>query len=867
MPDDAIKLDMSGIFAEVSNAASREEESLFSRDVDGRLVRLEKATAADLDKDITLSIDGRSVTVKKAVTTKDSQGNIIRDPQGRPIPRFTTIYDAAAKAFVTRPGETHPIPTLCHKEHLPPVGVCRVCIVEVVEMQREGRSERRLLPSCVQQVSEGMIVHTIHSSEDPTAASRVKAAAGTIVELLVADHLPQGVEYNQPQANNNTTVIFDASQRRQIFGNELAAVANTLGVSPGRFPARKVDRGRDMSSQMIEVDHNQCIMCGRCVRGCNWVKENRVMGRANKGYMASIAFDLGQEMGNSTCVSCGECAISCPTGALQFTYDFLQNQRDLVRSELASEQKDGDIVSPEELARIPLFSAIPFKFLQFNGSAVVRRKLKAGDVLCREGEYGSTAFVIVKGSFQVFISASRGAVKTKSASGLFGWLGGLQTILQNVGGTAFLADVGAASLDNGQVLIRTVEDVILGEMTCMNRYPRSATVVAAEDCEVLEIRRNVLYMLQRNEVSRGILEQAYRSRALVGQLEKLPLVSGLPPELRARAAEFLKDKVDLLSVEPGQTIFEQGDVANDFYIVKLGFVKVTQRYGQNDRVLNYLGPGNYFGEIGLLAASEQFLEYHGLDQLLGKDASGDTTGRRTATCSALDHVELIRLRGSDFWRMLRAFPELTEPVISKAKELLQRDQLSRSRLADGGTEDYLSQGLYLAQSLLVLDLERCTRCDECTKACSDAHQGVTRLVRDGLRFGHYLVASSCRSCMDPYCLVGCPVDAIHRNGDSLEIQIEDYCIGCGLCASNCPYGNINMHGFPKLKVDPKTGRKEKVVEEVGGKQLPVIQQRATTCDLCSNIGGKPRCVYACPHNAAFRMTGPELMDKVKHKVN
>ena len=94
----------------------------------------------------------------------------------------------------------------------------------------------------------------------------------------------------------------------------------------------------------------------------------------------------------------------------------------------------------------------------------------------------------------------------------------------------------------------------------------------------------------------------------------------------------------------------------------------------------------------------------------------------------------------------------------------------------------------------MLDLERCTRCDECVKACADAHDGVTRLVREGLRFDKYLVATSCRQCRDPLCMVGCPVGSIRR-GNSLEIIIEDWCIGCGLCANNCPYGNINMHPF------------------------------------------------------------------------
>src|SRR5690606_37839574 len=188
------------------------------------------------------------------------------------------------------------------------------------------------------------------------------------------------------------------------------------------------------------------------------------------------------------------------------------------------------------------------------------------------------------------------------------------------------------------------------------------------------------------------------------------------------------------------------------------------------------------------------------------------SGRRTSSCEALDHVELIRIGADDFHLLLRKIPSLVPPLVSAAEQILERDYTLRKQLDAIGTDDFIDQGLFLAQSLLVLDLEKCTRCDECTKACADTHGGVTRLVREGLRFDRFLVASSCRSCMDPYCLVGCPVDAIHRDGNSLEIKIEDYCIGCGLCAQNCPYGNINMHGFPRTEPDPRTGKRRKVYE-------------------------------------------------------
>ena len=132
------------------------------------------------------------------------------------------------------------------------------------------------------------------------------------------------------------------------------------------------------------------------------------------------------------------------------------------------------------------------------------------------------------------------------------------------------------------------------------------------------------------------------------------------------------------------------------------------------------------------------------------------------------------------------------------------------------------------------------------KACADSHTGVTRLILEGERFDRFLVPSACRSCHDPLCLIGCPVDAIHRHrpddprypgGQGLAIVIEPWCIGCGLCARNCPYGSIHM-----LENPPKAA----------------VPQLATNCDLCESLDGNPRCVHACPHDAAHRMTGFDL---------
>src|SRR5207247_1683096 len=168
-----------------------------------------------------------------------------------------------------------------------------------------------------------------------------------------------------------------------------------------------------------------------------------------------------------------------------------------------------------------------------------------------------------------------------------------------------------------------------------------------------------------------------------------------------------------------------------------------------EMVRTYLSRGDYFGEIGLL-----------LNQ------------PRVATCTALDSVDLVRITAEDFRLMLASFPRVREQLQQVAEARLKAAEV-RSIPTGLNLDEFLNQGLFEAQNLLLIDLDRCTRCDLCVRACADAHDGVTRLVRDGLRFDKYLVATSCRSCRDPLCMIGCPVGSIRRR-DSLEILIEDW---------------------------------------------------------------------------------------------
>ena len=204
------------------------------------------------DKTIAITIDGRKI--------KAGAG--------------ATIWEAAQSTGVE-------IPRLCHQPGMEPVGVCRVCAVEV-----EGA--RTLVPSCHRKIEPGMVIQT--------DSERVARAQKTLVAMLMADH---GAE-------------------SESLNCELTALAEQLEAKNGvsDLPPKEAGQAQDFSSAVIAVDHSACILCDRCIRACTDVQGNNVIGRGGKGSSAKIVFDADLPMGESTCVSCGECMAACPTDAL-----------------------------------------------------------------------------------------------------------------------------------------------------------------------------------------------------------------------------------------------------------------------------------------------------------------------------------------------------------------------------------------------------------------------------------------------------------------------------------------------------------------------------------------------------------------------
>ncbi|MGA9496750.1 MAG: cyclic nucleotide-binding domain-containing protein, partial [Terriglobales bacterium] len=622
----------------------------------------------------------------------------------------------------------------------------------------------------------------------------VLGVRNTLVELLMSDH-PSPCARQQHSADC-----------------ELERLAAQAGITQPRFPPRTTPRGNDNSSLAIQVDHEACILCDRCIRGCDDIRNNWVLARRGKGYQAGIAFDNNLPMGESSCVSCGECMVSCPTGAL--------TNRAVVKSHL-----EGGTIDPDFLLGLPVFENVSGTFLKLNQNAIVDRRFRAGEIICREGEFGATAFYIVDGTVEVYLASPIAHVKTEGGSR--GFLSKLKSLLSSredderkeESTRPYIPIDASVDLPYQDPIAELGPGELFGEMTCMSYYPRSATVRAKTDCTMLEMLRNVLDIMQRNKIFREQLDRTYKQRALDSHLRSVPVLAPLTADF----IDDLREHVELLRFQPGQVICTQGDVADSFYLVRLGFVKVSQHRPGGDIVLAYLARGSYFGEMALLTGTP-----------------------RIATCTALDHVEVVRIPGDDFQLMLDRFPDIRQKLEAEAAEHVEQNRQRVEQVADVSVDQFLNQGLMEAQSLLILDLDRCTRCDQCVRACADAHDGVSRLIREGLRFDRYLVATSCRQCRDPLCMVGCPVGSIRRR-NSLEVIIEDWCIGCGQCANNCPYGNINMHPFPLELDDPS----------YPGRRTASVKLKATSCDLCLDHA-EPSCVYACPHDAAHRVNPPEF---------
>ncbi len=172
--------------------------------------------------------------------------------------------------------------TLCYHSELSTFGACRLCTVE--------NDRGQCFASCSEEPRDGMVIYT-HTE-------RLRRHRKLIVELLLAAHC------------RDCTTCMKSGEC------VLQDLAHKMGVREVRFQDYKEHKPVDYSSPSIVRDPNKCILCGNCVRVCSEIQGVGVLGFAHRGTDAEVTPAFNKKLSQTACVSCGQCRVYCPTGAL-----------------------------------------------------------------------------------------------------------------------------------------------------------------------------------------------------------------------------------------------------------------------------------------------------------------------------------------------------------------------------------------------------------------------------------------------------------------------------------------------------------------------------------------------------------------------
>ena len=518
----------------------------------------------------------------------------------------------------------------------------------------------------------------------------------------------------------------------------------------------------------------------------------------------------------------------------------------MTADDLARLQRD-PVIAAIDVNAFP--KSIPLEGILANDARIL--SFKQGEIVVREGDYGNSAFLILSGKCQVVINPPLtaeqiGRQNLKPAS-----FGRAIAALWRRSSTPERRDIsrygelGLADPDNQTVYLQGYPTVlngretamieagnIFGELAALGRTPRAATVICAEDAEMLEIRWQGLRELRRFDPGwRRQIDENYRKNALKAHLQDSPLFAGLDADTMQQVADATLFETygsfewsaqfqragsqDSIRQEP--VIVREGEHADGVLLIRAGFARVSVKQGAAERTLTYLSAGDSFGLAEL---------YKGWKSA---DVPVETTLR------AIGYVDALRVPTRVLEELV--FPKLAAPPTSFL-------EFAARPLAEDSTQEWLIEERFVNGTMsMVIDMDKCVRCDDCVRACASTHGGNPRFVRHGKIHDHYMIANACMHCADPVCMIGCPTGAIHRSlaGGAVVIN-DDTCIGCGTCANSCPYNNIRLVEIRDLNGLP-------VQDEATGTPI----RKATKCDLCAGLPGGPACARACPHGALQRV--------------
>jgi len=405
-----------------------------------------------------------------------------------------------------------------------------------------------------------------------------------------------------------------------------------------------------------------------------------------------------------------------------------------------------------------------------------------------------------------------------------------------------------------------------GEMSVLAGVPRNATVRSKREkpAQVLEVFRPALRLLRKLPKFGENLDNTYRNHGRDAALESFKLRGALSAEMVNELRNYSMFRV----FAKNHVLFRQSEQINRIYIIKEGWARRTYSSGGTDAE-DFIGHGYCFGTegVGIQGRWPYSVTLMGRTEVL--EISVSKLGQNYALQDAVLKL-LSQHQPPPIGTFVNYKPAVHDGMVH-----------AQERLIDTGLVD--------GTNLLVMDMDLCVRCGNCSLACHKIH-GQSRLMRRGVHVTRLeaprasavqsaLSPEVCMHCADPECLTGCPTGAIGRF-DLGQVDIDPKtCIGCGDCATQCPYNAISM--IPRRPKEPEksNGRFKLMLQDfLRIKPDPIPSPVDATedlvaikCNLCSDRakmnppGAKSRaysCEENCPTGALARVRPREYFTEI-----
>ncbi len=459
-----------------------------------------------------------------------------------------------------------------------------------------------------------------------------------------------------------------------------------------------------------------------------------------------------------------------------------------------------------------------------------------GEEIARAGEWGNSLYFVVEGRVEVFV--------------------------YNSGGETKVAELGAGAQ--------------FGERSVLAGVPRAATVRAPRDeaVKVLEIQRPALRLLRKLPKFSEVVDSSYRRYGRAEILQHL----GRAAKLNDAMITLLEGMSQFRVYSKGHVLFRAGQAITRIYGLRSGWMRLSW----GTQLLT--GSGGDYPTWSKMAGERYVGESHCFGtEAVTRDSDWSQTG------VLLGRTEVLEISISK----LRQYPELRERLMATLDSLTVTPHDAETRLPlpiATAQRRLIETGLVDGTNLLVMDMGLCVRCGNCSMACHKVH-GQSRLLRRGIHIGRpvslkkrasfqsLLHPSVCMHCRNPECLTGCPTGAIGRfEGGQVDINPQT-CIGCGDCATQCPYDAISIvPREPTKEAPPLRSRRGKFLKALGlsSDPLPVAvepadEMVAVKCNLCAGTGLNPpgarkpaySCEENCPTGALLRVEPSTYFSEIK----